>query len=435
MNFTKEKIDFYLMDTQIENMFINEYMPLADGNYVKVYVFARMYADQSDAMSNETIAKHLNLEVEDVLKAWNYWERQGVIKKHIKSESNQFDYVVEFISLKQLFSAGNNKPSSPTDQQKKKKYSAKDVEVAMRNNDVKQMFNEIQSISGRPFEGNEMFEILEWLDAYKMKPDLVAQAYSYCINKKNKNSFKYIASIVRSWHDSQIQTLEDLEQHVEKTDIQNSKYKRILKALGLNFRYPTEEERRIMDTWFDEWNFDLDAILEACKKTSGISNPNINYINSVLKNWKEKGPNAPADPSSRTSSKTKTKIKNTKMIFNEYEIIRNNNEKLHESRRYKIYEEIPRIKAIDEEISKSSVAISKVVLMQTGDPKEKVKQLRKQINSLSQEKAFLLTENNYSADFLNMIYECETCKDTGLLANGEKCPCFLAKLKEDKSNE
>ncbi len=429
MNFTKEKIDFYLMDTHIENMFINEYMPLADGNYVKVYLFARMYADQSDTMSNETIAKHLNLEVEDVLKAWNYWEKQGVIKKHRKSESNPFDYVVEFISLKQLFAAGNT--GSSVSDLHKNNYSPNDLEKAMRNNNIKQMFDQIQSISGRPFQGNEMFEILEWLDHYKMDPDLISHAYSYCVNKKNNNSFNYIAGIIRNWYDHHIKTIQDLEKHLEKTDSRHSMYKRILRALGLNFRYPTEEEMRIMDKWFDQWKFDLQAILEACKKTSGISNPNINYINSVLKNWHEKNiPPSKGGLQSKAAKENTGKPRYNKNIFNEYEQIRNKNEKIHESRKYKIYEQIPRIRAIDEEISKCSVSISRVVLMKTDKSKDDVKKLKSQINTLHQEKAFLLTEHNYPANYLDMIYECEVCKDTGLLPSGEHCSCFIEKQKK-----
>ena len=41
--------------------------------------------------------------------------------------------------------------------------------------------------------------------------------------------------------------------------------------------------------WFDKMGFSVDAILDACSKTAGISNPNINYINKVLTNWYEEG--------------------------------------------------------------------------------------------------------------------------------------------------
>ena len=40
MSFTREKIrDFYLLATDVENIFINEYMPAAPGDFVKVYLY------------------------------------------------------------------------------------------------------------------------------------------------------------------------------------------------------------------------------------------------------------------------------------------------------------------------------------------------------------------------------------------------------------
>ena len=45
MGFIKEKTrDYFLLDTSVENIFINEYMAGAPGDFVKVYLFALMYA-------------------------------------------------------------------------------------------------------------------------------------------------------------------------------------------------------------------------------------------------------------------------------------------------------------------------------------------------------------------------------------------------------
>jgi hypothetical protein len=66
MNFKRAVIkDFYLRDTCVENIFINEYMTQAPGDFVKVYLFALAYADFDMHMTNETIAKHLGMEDED----------------------------------------------------------------------------------------------------------------------------------------------------------------------------------------------------------------------------------------------------------------------------------------------------------------------------------------------------------------------------------
>ena len=58
MGFRKEKIkDYFLLDTDVENMFIIEYMANAPGDFVKVYLFGRMYADLGMDVSNEEIAR------------------------------------------------------------------------------------------------------------------------------------------------------------------------------------------------------------------------------------------------------------------------------------------------------------------------------------------------------------------------------------------
>ena len=91
MSFRKEKIkDYFLLDTNVENMFINEYMVSAPGDFVKVYLFALMYCNLGSEFTNEDIAKHLNLDYEDVLKAWTYWEKMGVIRK-IKDDPEDND--------------------------------------------------------------------------------------------------------------------------------------------------------------------------------------------------------------------------------------------------------------------------------------------------------------------------------------------------------
>ena len=104
MTFRREKIkDYFLLDTSVENLFINEYMAAAPGDFVKVYLFAQMYADLGQEITNEEIAKYLSMEHEDVLRAWTYWEKMGVIRKIRRESADKFDYDVEFVLLKEQF--------------------------------------------------------------------------------------------------------------------------------------------------------------------------------------------------------------------------------------------------------------------------------------------------------------------------------------------
>ena len=83
MNFIRPKVsDLNMADLTVENIFINEYMPEADGDFVKVYLLARLYAETDRSISDIEMAKQLGISKDRILEAWNYWEEWGAIKKH-----------------------------------------------------------------------------------------------------------------------------------------------------------------------------------------------------------------------------------------------------------------------------------------------------------------------------------------------------------------
>lgn len=66
--------------TQISNIFIDEYMPSANGTYVKVYItLIRMLTGGSILASLEAIADVLEIMEADVVRALTYWEKQGLL--------------------------------------------------------------------------------------------------------------------------------------------------------------------------------------------------------------------------------------------------------------------------------------------------------------------------------------------------------------------
>ena len=179
MSFKKEKInDLFLLDTSVENIFINEYMASAPGDFVKVYMFARMYAGQDTEISDEEIAKHLGIDHEDVLKAWTYWERLGVIRKIRKDPEDKFRYDIEFISLReQLYG----------EKTKKKSFSQADTLPAlMSDKEIQNMFSEIEKIVGKVVSGTEMMEITSLMNDFNVPPDLMVYGYSFCAKKRRK---------------------------------------------------------------------------------------------------------------------------------------------------------------------------------------------------------------------------------------------------------
>lgn len=94
------------------------------------------------------------------------------------------------------------------------------------------------------------------------------------------------------------------------------------------------------------------------------------------------------------------------------------------SRQNEVYEKIPRIKELDDEISKTGFLISRAILTDPESYQEKMLEIKDKMGKLKQEKAIILAENNIPIDYLDIQYTCEKCKDTGFLKNGNKCSCF-----------
>lgn len=285
MYFILQEMKIDLGDTPIENIFINDYMPLAEGTYVKVYLMGYKYArDRQSNFNNETIAKDLKLPLSDVLNAWAYWEDEGIVIRH--ETEDEYNYIVEFVNLKQLYIdkvykhiAKNIPENNYVDNQ--------ELIASSRYQENKEMMEEIEEMFGRPLKINEKQKIVTWLNKYRTKPEIMAQAFSYCINNKKVKRFSYIESVVSAWHDEGVDDIESMVEYLEKRNDRFSMYSRISKALGFN-RTLTEAEMKTIDKWFD-WGFSMDMILKCLENSTKINNPNINYFDSIMSSWNEKG--------------------------------------------------------------------------------------------------------------------------------------------------
>ncbi len=417
MGFYKEQIsDYFLLDTPVENMFINEYMISAPGNYVKVYLFALMYAGLGVELTNADVAKHLNMEPEDVLKAWTYWEKQNVIRKHMKGSETGFDYDVEFIALKGQLYGESTVPQ----------VAAQSVGLGkmMEDPPIRQMFSDIERNTGRSYSSIEMQKIVSWIEDYQMLPETITYAFSYAKKQKKDTPLKYVETLVRDWGSRGLLDVASVEESLAKIDQRKTMYRRVFQALGFP-RNATEEERRIMDTWFGEMGLSLETVLDACSKTSGITNPNINYVNKVLENWQKEGRTGKSGGSSGKSGKP-TK----REILEYYDLLRQKEEREAEQRRREVYAKVPRIREIEDAIAGLNRDLSRIIISDTVDKKKAGAKIRQEMESLNMEKAFLLTENEYELDYMEMRYTCPQCKDTGMLESGEQCQCYETVTRE-----
>ena len=105
MNFTKEKVkDFYLLSTDVENIFLSEYMPTAPGDYVKVFLYGLLYSQNNVEINNRQFASQLQMSEKQVEDAWSYWEQLGIVSRKYIINTNEYD--IEIKNLRALMYAG-----------------------------------------------------------------------------------------------------------------------------------------------------------------------------------------------------------------------------------------------------------------------------------------------------------------------------------------
>ena len=113
-------------------------------------------------------------------------------------------------------------------------------------------------------------------------------------------------------------------------------------------------------------------------------------------------------------------------IMREYDRRQYRNYRTQCARRDEVFQKIPRIREIEEQISSFSIAQAEKLFLDeqgTGADPRALEDLRRGLTALRQEKELLLKGQGYPADYLEMHYTCPACQDTGYIGR-RKCDCF-----------
>lgn len=108
-------------------------------------------------------------------------------------------------------------------------------------------------------------------------------------------------------------------------------------------------------------------------------------------------------------------------IIHDYEMTQLKNRHILEDRQAEVYARIPDYESIEKQISSLCVAQCKKMLLGDDDA---LAQMKKELHALSARKSSLLREHGFPADYLEPIYDCMDCHDTGYTSDGQKCHCL-----------
>lgn len=286
----------------VPNTFIDSYMAEANGEFVKVYLYLlRCMNAPSSNCSISAIADHFNHTEKDVLRALKYWEKVGVIGLELDANkqivglcfndlsttvTESFAPVVQATSASQV-TVAEEPIAAPAEEKvtaasKKRSYTLDEKKAFSTNHEVSELLFIIETYLKHPLNATEMDTVLFWYDGLKFSGELIEYLVEYCITNKH-SSLRYMDKVAISWADGGIDTIEKAKEHVT---IRSKAYYSIMKAFGISGRNLADSEMAFVNKWSKEYAFDIELILEACKRTiSATQKPSFEYTDSILTNW------------------------------------------------------------------------------------------------------------------------------------------------------
>lgn len=96
------------------------------------------------------------------------------------------------------------------------------------------------------------------------------------------------------------------------------------------------------------------------------------------------------------------------------------NKREQDDRIREVYDKIPQIEALNDEITAAMAQAARLML--NGDM-DGAGRLRQEAAQLKEQRRLYLKRGGYPADYMEMRYRCPDCKDTGYV-DGKKCHCF-----------
>lgn len=260
-------------DTLIPDIFITEYMPSMDCDYVKVYIYCLFLSKYNKQASVEDLSKKLEIPEEKVKSALTYLEGIGIISRKENS------FILVDLKEREINKIYRMKVTSTPE------------EATLSSERNKKRNQIISAINNAFFQGvmspSWYTDIDAWFDKYKFEEDVMYTLFQHCYDHKGLSK-QYILKVADSWYNKSIRNSFDLDKYfIEYKKLKDIKLK-IVKKLRSK-RLLTEYEEEYIEKWVMDYKYEFEIIELALKKTTAITNPNFQYIHNVLTEWYEKG--------------------------------------------------------------------------------------------------------------------------------------------------
>lgn len=314
--------------TTVSDIFIDQYMPKANGEFVKVYLYLlRATGSGAGIATISEIADHFSNTEADIIRALNYWASEGILQLQSGADGQIMGINLCSLSVSGMQAAQSNIQSTVADNaaqnnlqnsvvnnaaqnistanirmqdsvveklksqttdkaaSSQKEYTLDEIKEFRKNPDISELFFIIETYLKHTLSSTDTNMVLYWLDELHFSTDLVEYLVEYCITKGH-SSLRYMNKVALGWADAGIKTV---YQAKDDAAAHSQIYYSVMKALGITGRNLVDSEVSLINKWVGEYGFDIELVKAACSKTiSAIQKPSFEYTDSILANWRKK---------------------------------------------------------------------------------------------------------------------------------------------------
>jgi len=306
MKLEKQDEQLIFSNTNLPDVFFTEYFSQASGNAIKVYLYLVFLSKYDKDVRLNDLSKKLELPLNIVQESLKYWESEGII---IRKGSGYELLDLQKIELNKLY-----KPKvtiSPEDMKKTEKNQRRAKAIESINN------NCFQGVMSPSWYG----DIDMWFSKYGFDEEVMDALFTYCFNKSALHR-NYVQAVAEAWATNNIKTFSDLDKYYQKQEKLEKFYKTISKKLGLS-RGLTQYEQAYIEKWTIDYNYQMDVIELALKRTTSKSNPSFDYLDKIISDWHERNLKTSQDVLKYLDEMKKRNIEikdfNKKPAYNSYE--------------------------------------------------------------------------------------------------------------------
>ena len=282
--------------TSVSNIFIDEYMSAANGEFVKIYLYLLRQLNSSEAeFSISEIADKFEHTEKDVKRALCYWERMQLLHLDYDSNKNLIGIKLLDACSKTVYEEDEEQEASasavaetpsPAVAPAKKSYSADDIKQFAQQESATELLFIAEQYLGRTLTATDIHTIFYFYDELKLSIELIEYLIEYCVSNHH-TSIRYIEKVALSWAESGYKTAEDAK--CANTQYHQF-YSAVMKSFGISGRNLVSAETAYIDKWKNNMNFSIELIQKACEKTiQVIHEPSFEYADRILNNWKSNG--------------------------------------------------------------------------------------------------------------------------------------------------